>query len=267
MSYGTNVINVHGWPDVTPKNALCFGVELEMEPRRNTTQAEVCRALDGARGNGTYILKEDGSLDSGVELVTLPYTLDYHRESFDWRGVLRGVQTIARSGAGTNNCGMHVHVNRKAVSPLTVGKVLVFLNSSHNAGLVATIAQRSNNGYARRDSSKKITDIYGCNRYDMLNVSGDSTIEFRLFKGNLRPERVIKNLEFCHAIIRFCESTGIKKSTLGTNFLAWIAIGPKNIPLFARFLGTIGSCLLSRNLPESLALLPQSLLQSLTCNP
>jgi hypothetical protein len=240
MSYGTNVLNVHGWPRETPADALCFGVELEMEPR-GATQREVVDELGGCRGNGRYILKEDGSLESGVELVTLPYMLDYHRKQFGWSAILNpDLHRIARSGSGTNRCGIHVHVNRAALSPLTIGKMIVFLNNADNASLVTTIAQRASNGYASRDTAKKITDIHCGNRYDLLNVSGSNTIEFRLFKGNLRPERVIKNLEFCHALIRFCEQNSVKASTRGPKFLQWLATRTQDYPALSQFLRDAG---------------------------
>jgi hypothetical protein len=236
-SYGTDILNVLSWPSVTPADSLCLGVELEMEPARGSRQSDLVAALEDVPGS---ILKEDGSLSAGVELVTLPYTLAYHRESFGWTTALARVHGIGKSGAGTSNCGMHVHVNRRALSPLTVGKVLVFLNASHNSAFVTKVAQRSNNSYARRDSGKKITDINGTSRYDLLNVSGSRTIEFRLFRGNLRAERVIKNLEFCVALIRFCENSGIKRAARFDAFLEYLAKHAKEYPALCTFLATVG---------------------------
>ena len=83
----TNPLTVHNWPKETKKTELCFGVELEMEHKTSDYtdgQEELSTALGGRNGgavSGSYILMRDGSLnDSGVELITSPYTLDYHQE-------------------------------------------------------------------------------------------------------------------------------------------------------------------------------------------
>lgn len=256
-AYNKNVVDLHGWPTETAEDSLCMGVELESEPKRGFSQGELVDALGGKRGNGRYMLKSDGSLTYGAELVTLPYTLEYHQQSFGWSSILDSdVHRVGRSGAGTTNCGIHIHVNRRAVSPLTIGKALVFLNSADNAGFVNAIAQRTSNGYASRDTQKKITDIHCGNRYDLLNVSGMATIEFRLFRGNLRPERVLKNLEFCHALLTFCRLNGIKASARVPKFLEFVATSGASYPHLLAFIIQIG--LMPRTVTARLHLMLES---------
>jgi hypothetical protein len=240
--YGTNVLRVHGWPSRTSRTGLCFGVELEMEAKRRALFEDMMECLGGKDGNGRYILKADGSLEDGqgAELVTLPYSLEDHRTMFGWHKILSAdLQRVAMSGAGTTNCGIHIHVNREALSALTVGKLLVFLNADENEGLVTTIAQRASNSMCERDAKKaKVSAVRSSEtcRYDILNVTNGGTIEFRLFRGNLRPERVLKNIEFCHALIRFCEQTSIKDAADRFLFLGWLEKNAKNYPHLVAFL-------------------------------
>lgn len=240
--YGTNVVSIHGWPDTTPQDSLCFGVELEMEAKSRDYFSDMVELLGGMDGNGRYILKQDGSLDDGkgAELVTLPYTLDGHRKVFDWQRTLTpGLRNLARSGRGTENCGIHIHVNKAALSALTIGKLLVFLNSEDNDSFVTLIAQRESSHPCGRDASKKITDVHPgpfADRYDILNVTGYHTVEFRMFRGNLRPERVLKNIEFCHALIRFCERTSIQDATDRMLFMAHLERNAKQYPHLCAYL-------------------------------
>lgn len=205
-SYSSDVLQVLG--KSRPDKELVFGVELEMEC---TSVRRTMQAIGGARGPD-FICKSDGSLDNGAELVTLPFTLDHHRNTFDWPGISRKVIAAGASSGTTSTCGIHVHANKAALSPLQIGKMLVFLNADDNARFVDLIAQRRSNGYARRDSGKKLKDgkWNSENRYDILNV-GPRTVEFRLFKGNLRPERILKNLEFCHAVITYCATASMQE--------------------------------------------------------
>ena len=227
----TTVVDVHGWPSATPTKALCFGVELEMEHADDDSedgQDALCAALGGHSGNdgaypGRYILMQDGSLNaSGVELITLPFTLDYHKTTFDWKGVLAKVAAIGRSGKGTSACGMHVHVNRAALRPLQIGKMLVFVNSDINKSLINYVAQRSETSYARK-FPKKVTDgtKESESRYDALNV-GYNTVEFRIFRGNLRHDRVLKNIEFCAAVASYCRDASVREVEEYTGFLKYV---------------------------------------------
>ena len=238
FDYGTDVLEHCAWDQRGARNgALLFGVELEMEPTRRSGQSDVATAL-GGRLNAKYILKEDGSLDSGVELVTVPLTLDGHRTAFNWDATLRPVQTRAKSGKGTSNCGMHVHINKAALSAFTIGKMLVFLNSPRLEALITTIAQRASNGYCSR-SKKTIKDgkWNGDNRYDIANV-GPRTVELRLFKGNLRPERVLKNIEFCHAVVLYCRDASMQTLENPEIFSQWLRKRRGEYPELVKFLAT-----------------------------
>lgn len=241
-SYGTDILDVYSWPSATRRDSLCMGVELEMEAKTRRDFQPMLDILHNRDGNGNYILKADGSLEDGqgAELVTLPFTLEGHRTLFDWPRVLNDkLRTVAMSGRGTTSCGIHIHVNRRALSALTIGKLLVFLNSPSNDSLVTCIAQRQSGTFCERDERKaKVTAVRaddGC-RYDILNISGHRTIEFRMFRGNLRPERVLKNLEFCHSLIRYCEQSGIKEAEDKGLYLAWLERNAKSYPHLVSFL-------------------------------
>ena len=195
-------------------------------------QRDICRALKFADGidaggitgvQGRYVLEHDGSLnETGVELVTCPYTLDFHQKQFGWDKLLEAVRPIAQSGKGTRACGMHVHVNRKALSALTLGKMLVFINATKNSRLVVKVAQRDSDRWAER-YEKKITQGKDRNsdKYQAMHLS-ERTVEFRIFRGNLRPERVLKNIEFVHSVVIYCKGASIQELDKPEGYYAWL---------------------------------------------
>lgn len=214
------------------EGALVFGVESEMEA--DNSVSDLAEALGGRMGNGLYILKSDGSLDNGVELVTLPFTLQEHRDLFKWPEVLKNA---TRHGAGDRRtCGIHVHINRTAVTPLTLGKMLVFINSDLTRDLMETIAQRGATSYCAR-FKKKITDALKEPevRYQAVNVT-KRTIEIRIFKGNARPERVLKNIEFCHAMCMYLPDCGLAQVEDPARFIMWLRKRRKDYPELVKFL-------------------------------
>jgi hypothetical protein len=232
--YDMDVIDLHGWPKQTPPDSLCFGVELESESD-NEEIGDLCCALGGKDGNGTYLLKSDGSLDCGTELVTLPYTLEHHQARFGWDKILHNIGTVGSSGT-TKTCGIHIHINRAAISALTLGKLLVFVNDPQNSAAIIGIAQRNSDGWAKF-CAKKLTDgkvRHGNDKYQAVNVR-QNTIEIRIFKGNLNPNRVLKNLEFCHALVTYCKQASIQHLTWQL-FWTWLRAEPANRKQYARLI-------------------------------
>jgi hypothetical protein len=239
-AYEENVLN---WCEYNRKlveeGALLFGVELEMEPTGRADQSDLIEALGGITGT-KFILKEDGSLDGGVELVTIPLSLEDHTARFGWEAVLDPLRSIAKSGADTENCGMHVHINKAALSSLQIGKMLVFLNSTAMRDQVTTIAQRESNTFCRR-SDKKFTDGRTTSEYrhDIANV-GLATVEIRMFRGNLRADRVFKNIEFCHALVLFCRDASLTQIERWEEFAAWLLKRRSQYPHLVSFLAEKG---------------------------
>jgi hypothetical protein len=247
FSYGTNVLSKHNWPANAPKSALLFGVELEIEGTNNTTreQREIARALGGAKGSelkdGAYILAHDGSLNNGVEIITVPQTFEAHKAEtvVPWKKISAAIRGIAKSG-NTKTCGMHVHINRAALTPLQVGKMLVFLNCDSMTRLVERIAQRSTEQWAKR-APKAFADglphrVTEFGHYDALGYSSKGTMELRIFRGNTRHDRIMKNLEFTHAMCEFARLESMRDMDSPPKFLAFIGARERTYPNLCKFL-------------------------------
>jgi hypothetical protein len=241
FQYNEDPFSHFEWDDRNKQNALVFGVELEMEPPDCSTSGQqgIISALGGVVGN-QYILKSDGSLCSGVELVTMPFTLSQHLDGsgVPWDKMLPKLYPIATSGAQTDSCGIHIHINKRALSALTIGKMLVFLNDSGLSPLVTQIAQRPSGSFCRR-GAKKLTDGTRSseNRYDIMNVSvRHPTCELRMFKGNLTLERVYKNIEFCHALVQYCRQSSMRTLTEWGHFSQWLIRNRGQYQNLVRFL-------------------------------
>ena len=243
-SYSTKAQDVCDWP-AGIRDALVYGVEVEIEPRRNSSQSAVLRALGD--DESTFFCKSDGSLDAGVEIVTVPLTLDGHKgirgRVMNWRDTMRPVLPIAMSGSRTSNCGMHVHVNRRALSPLVLAKMLLMLNHPDMLDLVSSVAQRGNSSWARFQRKTWADGLHWAQRnhqrYQALNVTGP-TAEFRIFRGSLRYDRILKNLEFCDAVVQFCRNTSAARVTDPSAFAAYIDNAAREYPYLSAFLSEAG---------------------------
>lgn len=224
-----------------------FGVELEVEC--GDEKSECAERVSYAIGD-LAVLKEDGSLDAGFEIVTKPMSLDKQTEF--WSNLLTPRNVRHMSSFGTDTCGLHVHASRQPLTELTVAKIVCFVNASHNRKFIETIAQRRSCTWARIQH-KKLVDANKRNpaRYEAVNLqnvksSRDSdgrrimvgTIEFRIFKGTLKKESVLKSIQFVAALIEFCKPAerSLKDSVSRARFVEFVHQNRKLYPHLSAFI-------------------------------
>lgn len=190
-----------------------FGCELEVQVTSGSTQlnnaaGKVHDILNPSGNVGEYCYFErDGSIGHGFEIVTQPAGLDIHRQKFDLFLNNADVKRGLRSHEG-GHCGFHVHVGRQYLTQAQIYRVQSFLNDVRNEGLIRMIARRYGSGYCTtKPNLAKFTTSgkHSGDRYEMLNVTGDKTVEFRIFRGSLRYESIAAALEFCNALLTFCQ--------------------------------------------------------------
>jgi len=220
LGYSTNVIERCRWSGPAGSRELLAGHEVEMyspsEDRQDveetTSQVNAAYAKaprEGYTTNGqASIAKHDGSLDDGgFECVTVPMTA---RQTY---AVFESFTELGGGGCAAwdygDEVGHHIHVSRAAISPLTLGKLGVFMNVPFNRPFLTYIAQRpaDYNGFER---NKKITRPENYERHSVLNIT-DRTAEFRLFKSSLASASILKNYEFAISAVRFCRHTANTK--------------------------------------------------------
>jgi hypothetical protein len=209
-------------------STLYLGIELEYETR----DKDIARVKVGKQLAGHAIMKSDGSINNGFEIVTCPATLDIHREEFK-----KFYDNLPGELYAASNTGMHVHVSRKPLNLFTIGKMTEFLNRSDNRDFIAYIAGRIGNNYARMDSQRTISfplTHRSSERYNALNLSPPDTIEFRIFSTPINWEQFASRLEFCQALTDYCQpaqtGTSLKHLTHHSSFINWMRSHRKDYP-------------------------------------
>lgn len=135
-------------------NAPVFlGIELEVE-RKNSTPAKIERLVIADLGKDYAILKSDSSLDNGFEIVTAPATIGYHLKSWDKFFDKENGSARFLSSYANGRCGMHVHIDRKCMTPMHLAKLTAFLNNIENREFLTTIAGRASDRFAKFTEEK-----------------------------------------------------------------------------------------------------------------
>lgn len=202
------------------KGPLFFGVELEIEAgdARDASAEDISIKMENFA-----VLKEDGSIKCGFEIVTRPASMEEQRNG--WKSFFNDPPD-GLSSYRTETCGLHIHASRAAMTPLQISKIVCFVNSPENRNFVERIAGRKACDWARYHGKKLATASKRTGqRYEAVNLENSKTIEFRIFKGTLKESSFWRCIEFCDALISFSAPAS---RTMGES-LDWRA--------FARFLG------------------------------
>lgn len=205
--------------------SLLIGAEIEID--KGSDSRDTMRGITQIMGN-SVVFKHDGSLDSGFEIVTHPFSFDFYHEKFDY---IKRMMDVAKENGykshETNTCGLHLHVNRHQLptdersEDNVIDNILLILETFKSE--LDNFARRTNSRYARylqeEASCTSVTMSFvrtqkerQDDKYKALNLRHGSTIEFRIFKGTLRPETFMASIELVNNIVdiaRFGEIDGL----------------------------------------------------------
>ncbi|MEA5010991.1 MAG: amidoligase family protein [Angelakisella sp.] len=191
-----------------------FGVELEIDDGgKGSNNARLISEVANATESNIYI-KTDGSLDDGMEIVTHPMTMEYHRQQMPWREIAEKALELGYYSHRTDTCGLHVHVNRtsfgetREIQDECISRVLFVVErfweellrfSRRTQSQVNRWAAR----YGYKSCPKEILEHVQKNyagRYTCVNLLNYDTIEFRMFRGTLKVNTILATIELVDEI-------------------------------------------------------------------
>ena len=201
-----------------PKNNnLYMGFELEVEQvnEENGIKAEAFKNfLKKHYQEQFFYLKEDGSLDSGFEMVSHPFTLSFAKKYFKLSKILSWLRN--NSFEALENCGMHIHINRAYFSEKDLIRMRIFFSLNQEYLYKLSGREDRDNSYCQYEDLDLDMFLNGeeedYDRDRALNFSthDHSTIELRLFQSTLDFKRFMSYLEFAEVISLYCKKTTIK---------------------------------------------------------
>jgi len=206
-----------------------YGLELETDKGNNMSDyAEELHDL--SNDEDIFYLKEDGSLNEGVEIVTHPCSLDYHLNNFPWSDILQTAKNNDFQSHDADTCGLHIHVSRKAFGldydeqEKNIAKLLFLVNNNWNDMVKFSRRTESQlSRWAKRYSEKNtaielLEEGKQAGRYMAVNLQNSNTVEFRLFRGTLKLETLYATIELVDLLVK--SSVNISINELYTSHLS-----------------------------------------------
>lgn len=231
------------------KEVTYFGFELECGTNDEASYHLAIKNLPEL-----FYLKEDGSIFDadihyGFEVVSHPFSWNWLQEN---KNIIKNYCNFLIKNSFISyklkSCGLHVHISKKYITSLKIYKMLAFIYDIKNAPFLLAISGRTPEKlrqWASIDSdmcikrNAKILKLakakYQPFRYTAINLNPDHTIEFRIFRGTLVFESILRCFEFVKAIVDFTEDTFVRDINL-SSFTDFVAKNSKNYPHLDKWL-------------------------------
>ena len=202
------------------KQDLMIGMELEIDGKNYTNFdydffEDLYNLYKNEDGEDTTVWANDGSLDGGFEIITMPMD-EKSFFSMDWGKANDYLVENGWRSHDTSSCGLHFHFSSGYLGYTdeqkmdSAKKICYFFDRYWND--LKKFSRRSNYGYCRayniaisKDTS--FNDLVDFGRYQAVNLTnmfGDfkDTIEIRICRGSLNTETQMASADFLLHIVR-----------------------------------------------------------------
>ena len=224
--------NLKPKPRFHGKATIQYGLELEVDgfPSDEHKHLGLGLLYKAEKGESSFYIKTDGSLNNGYELVFHPRELgswyNYHKKL---SALTSAIQSAGGKSFSTSTCGIHVHRGITDISSYHIVKMSYLLGKFRRFTRAA--AMRGSCHYSHevnllnlehKADPHKIIELFkmskmsashrrhSVDRYLQLNFQNENTIELRIFKGNLNVEAILGCVMFFDRLVEFTRKQTIK---------------------------------------------------------
>ena len=196
-------------------NGLYFGIEIETEVDEDDDRQGIYNAALDVNDvvNDLIYLKEDGSLNNGVEIVTHPFCyswlMDHKNDLKEFTEFLINAGVMSHD---TDTCGFHIHCSINAITDNNLINIARIINEN----------QKTYNKLCRREPDDQYYSDSGLydlayeigvddytnsyDRYQIINTQNNNTIEFRQPKGTLNIDTIVATIQLHKLLIEMSKN-------------------------------------------------------------
>lgn len=203
-----------------------FGLEIEYS---NVNPTALWLSMVDIYKDRLIYNKRDSSLNNGVEIVTNP--CDYYSIKELLKRMEPTLLEVEKCKKYKTNAGIHIHVNRKSISPIDIYKLSYLFNAKkcgsditkrkllYLCGRIRGVDCGYDDHYYCIEGSEDIR--CGSDRYVAINTTNKNTIEFRLFKTSADINVILSYIDFVNSALDFVHHNGFKDMSID-NFINYL---------------------------------------------
>lgn len=215
--------------------------------RHKEAAARVMKLMDGHA-----ILKPEHG--DGFEIVTLPATLNYHRNVL-WGKFFDEAPDFLGGITSHATYGIHVHFSRKAIDDKSLARLLYFYHAPENSKFLTEIAGRLVGPKGCYNIATKKTLIEGNAGITLnegmlkrgacgirTNEAYKPTVEVRIFQSDPTKQHVMKCLEFTHSVVEWSKQAAHRESECSSGYyIQWFMSNEKH-----KYYPYLANCLIEK---------------------
>ena len=195
------------WRRGLKSKEMLFGIELELEARHNSSLYGIVEAFPDAQEGDPPIpfFERDATLDDGVEVIFPPVSPAMLKNADSY--FQRAVSAVREAEVTTecNNAGMHININRGALtdkSAALIGAVVMSMPYK----LLTAVGGRELNEYCAQKTPEDTTDVwemFDFDGHDWAVEYKDTRIELRYPVGTVDYGTINRNITFVELMIQW----------------------------------------------------------------
>ena len=233
--------------DENRKTTQMFGIEIETFSIQDKAPPTIIKDLEENYLRGQALCKSDGSIGTnGIEIVSTAMSFNYIKNTDLFYNFYNNIKDYLGSYS-RQETGVHIHISRDTLTKLQILRIVAFINNEMNFNYISRIAGREffNNHYCEaifKNKSVLELDSYFKNypnliysaKYSAVNLSKKSTVELRIFKGNIRFDVLNRYVEFTDCLINFVKNRPVSHNDY-VKFIEFVDENKKIYPFLYAF--------------------------------
>lgn len=219
LDHSANVAWVY-YPESANRNKDRLGLEIEIDGG-GESDSKAGQILD-AMGRNRFIIKTDGSLDEGLEIISHPMTLNYIL-SLNWNEYFKLMLKLGYTAHNNGRCGLHISLSRQTTGTTTEKRKAVLINLlwifQQWKDELIRFSRRSNgraeqwakilSGYDDAEQLYRICLNEG--KYQAVSPRNEYRIEIRLWRGTLNVNTFKATCQLTAEIMRLAKRHSLEE--------------------------------------------------------
>jgi hypothetical protein len=186
-------------------------------------------------------IKHDGTLESGIEIVTKPLGIRWIYNNFNKFDDIFNLKKYGWYARTAETAGFHIHISKSAFSTLHLYKFIKFFTV--NQQFIKFISSRPWNNlikWALFEEESNIKSVarakHNRDKHMAVNLSNNDSVEVRIFRGTLNPIAFKRNIEFVLSLYWYTKDQSIKGFSSVVGYKSFLSKYKKLYPNLYRFL-------------------------------
>lgn len=225
--------------EVRHPDTVTLGIELEVSRGCGAigcgSMSEILVHANHLHSKRIIGFENDSSIEEGFEIITCPMTYGYWSEEVrpHFHVLLDSLREEGFLSHNGGSCGLHIHIGKPSLGTTETEQdanltKILFVFERYWKDMVTFSRRREGqiSQWAGRYGTDSVHDLdaivknkHNQARYSAINITPHSTVEFRLYRGTLKPVSFDAAIDFTVGLVEGCRKATVREVMESTSVL------------------------------------------------